>query len=344
MDGVKGQGSIAIVIVNYRTAQLTIDCLASIHADRHGGYQVRAVVADNDSQDGSLALITEAIVKNDWGSWVSLRPLSRNGGFAYGNNRVIEEVLCGPRPADYVWLLNPDTLVRSGAITALADFLAAHPEVGIVGSRLEDLDGTPQVSAFRDHSVVSELLAGMQLGILDVCLAKWMVAPPPDATTPLQTDWVSGASMMVRREVLLRIGLLDERFFMYYEEVDLCLRARQAGWQCWHVPASRVVHFAGAATRSPVVGHKERRRPHYWFESRRRFFGKHYGRPTLMLADLAWMAGRSSWLLRNVIQRKPDLAPPHFLCDFFRQSFLCKGFKMERTQARPGADGQGGSR
>lgn len=329
MDTVLEKGAIAIVIVNYRTAQLTIDCLASIHADRQGAYPLRVIVADNDSQDGSLECLAAAIAQNDWGSWVSLRPLPRNGGFAYGNNRVIAEVLRGPQPAEYLWLLNPDTLVRRGATAALADFLADHPEVGIVGSRLEEADGTPQVSAFRDHSVISELLDGMRLGILDACLAKWLVAPPATAITPVPTDWVSGASLMVRREVLTQIGLLDEGFFMYYEEVDLCLRARRAGWQCWHVPASRVAHFTGAASASPASGGRERRRPHYWFASRRRFFGKHYGKLTLMLADCAWMAGRSSWLLRNYIQRKPDPSPPHLLADFFRQSFFCKGFTRE---------------
>jgi hypothetical protein len=318
--------SIAVIIVNYRTAQLAINCLASIHADFPGGYTLSAIVADNDSRDGSVARIAEAIDQREWGAWASLLPLDRNGGFAYGNNRVIEHLRNSPQPPDYLWLLNPDTVVGKGATGALADFLAAHPGVGIVGSRLEGPNGSPQVSAFRDHSVVSEFLSGMRLGILDTVLAKWLVASAPVAANPHQTDWVSGASMMVRMDLCAQIGLLDERFFMYFEEVDFCIRARRVGWECWYVPASRVVHFVGAASGIADVGANASRRPRYWFESRRRFFLKNYGRLTLLLADFLWMVGYSSWRVRRVMQRKPDSAPPHLLKDFFRQSFLCKGF------------------
>jgi len=318
---------ISIVIVNYRTAQLTINCLESISEDFFEEYLTSVIVADNDSRDGSTLIITDEIKKRGWNSWASVMPLEKNGGFAYGNNRVIEKILDGPQLSDYLWLLNPDTVVHKGACRALVEFLSTHP-VGIAGSRLEDPDGTPQVSSFRDHTVISEFLSGIRLGVLDRLLSKWLVASSPVSATAHQADWVSGASMMVRREIFEKVGLLDEQFFMYFEEVDFCIRARKAGWKCWYVPKSRVLHLVGAASGISDSSKKVPRRPSYWFESRRKFFLKNHGWFALILADLGWIVGYSTWRIRRVIQRKPDLDPPHFLKDFFRHSFFCKGFRL----------------
>jgi len=320
---------ISIVIVNYRTAQLTIDCLESIREDFSSGYSLNVVVADNNSGDGSAETIAETIKEKSWEDWATLLSLDRNGGFAYGNNRVIEKILSKLQRPDYLWLLNPDTVVHKGAIAPLVEFLDAHPRVGIVGSRLENPDGTPQVSAFRDHSVVSELLLGMQLGVLDALLARWIVAPSQVADAPHQTDWVSGASMLIRREVFDQIGLLDERYFMYFEEVDFCLQARRADWECWYVPDSRVVHLVGAASGMTGGQTKMKRRPIYWLESRHRYFLKNQGKLAIFLADSLWMLCHLTWRFRRIVQRKPDLLPPHFLRDFFRQSVFCRGFGLD---------------
>jgi GT2 family glycosyltransferase len=104
--------------------------------------------------------------------------------------------------------------------------MKAHPEVGIAGSRLEDLDGTPQHSAFRFPSVLSELDGGLRLGVVSKLLSKWLVAPPiSEVACP--TEWVAGASMIVRREVFESVGLMDEKYFLYYEEMDFCLAAHR---------------------------------------------------------------------------------------------------------------------
>jgi hypothetical protein len=111
-------------------------------------------------------------------------------------------------------------------------------------------------------------------------------------------EWVSGASLMLRRGVIEAIGLLDEGFFLYFEEVDYCLRARQAGWEVWYVPESRVVHFEGAST---GIRTASRRRPSYWFASRRRFFAKHYGIAGLVAADALWAVGHASLRARRTL-------------------------------------------
>src|SRR5277367_5597369 len=102
-----------------------------------------------------------------------------------------------------------------------------------------------------------------------------MVAPEPRAAAH-RTDWVNGASMMVRREVFDSIGLMDEKFFLYYEETDFCLRALEAGWPTWTVPSSRVVHLEGQSTGATGAIAKRKRVPKYWFDSRRRYFRKHH--------------------------------------------------------------------
>ena len=131
-----------------------------------------------------------------------IQPLERNGGFASGNNAAIRPALEGADPPRYVLLLNPDTIVRPGALKALVEFMEGRPDVGIAGSRLEDPDGTPQRSAFRFPSVLGELEGGeFRPGL--PAPARWVVVPPvPEGPGPI--DWVAGACMIIRREVFDR--------------------------------------------------------------------------------------------------------------------------------------------
>jgi GT2 family glycosyltransferase len=282
-------------------------------------------VVDNASGDGSAEKIFAAIQQAGW-DWVTFMPLATNAGYAAGNNAAIRAVLASDPPA-YILLLNPDTLVRPGALAALVHFMKAHPEVGIAGSRLEDLDGTPQHSAFRFPSVLSELDGGLRLGVVSKLLSKWLVAPPiSEVACP--TEWVAGASMIVRREVFESVGLMDEKYFLYYEEMDFCLAAHRAGWPCWYVPESRVVHFVGQSSGVTDTKRQPKRRPTYWFDSRRRYYVKNYGWGYAVLTEAAWASGFAVWRLRRAIQRKPDPDPPHLLGDFLLNSVLVKGAEI----------------
>jgi len=118
------------------------------------------------------------------------------------------------------------------------------------------------------------------------------------------------------------IGLMDERYFLYYEEVDFCLRARRAGWACWYVPASRVVHLVGQASGVTDVKRPAKRVPRYWFESRSRYFRSNHGWLYERMASLAWAVGFGLWRVRRRLQGKPDTDPPHMLWDFVRFNFL----------------------
>lgn len=316
--------SLLVVIVNYRTPSLTIDCLRSLVNEVQSVPDIRVVVTDNASGDGSVEQIKTAIETEGWGSWASLMPLDRNGGFAFGNNAAIRPALNSTNPPSYVLLLNPDTIVRPHALQVLVDFMNKHPEVGIAGSRLEDPDGTPQRSAFRFHTVLSELDSGLRFGVVSKLLSKWVVAPPVVETT-CQTDWVAGASMIIRREVFEQVGLIDEDYFMYYEEMDFCLQANKSGWSCWYVPQSRVVHLVGQSSGVTDTKRPPKRLPQYWFNSRRRYFLKNYGWLYTALADAAWASGFALWRLRRVVQSKPDNDPPKLFGDFLRNSFFLKG-------------------
>jgi N-acetylglucosaminyl-diphospho-decaprenol L-rhamnosyltransferase len=315
-----------IVIVNYKTPGLTIDCLASIESQvRAVGAPVdcKVVLTDNLSPDDSVAVLQRAIADRNWSSWVDFRPLPRNGGFAYGNNEGIRPYLESHKP-EFILLLNPDTIARPGAIDELLKFMRENPRVGIAGSRLEHPDTEPQRSAFRFPGIVSEWLGTVRLGLFTKLFPRSEVAPPQRDETHV-CDWVAGASMIIRREVIEKIGLLDDRYFMYFEEVDFCLRAKRAGFDCMYVPASRVVHLVGQASGVTDSKQANKRRPAYWFESRRRYFVQNHGTIYTAIADLTFIAGFTLWKLRRIVQRKPDPDPAHFLGDFIKHSVFLKG-------------------
>ncbi len=311
--------SVRVVIVNYNTAGLVIDCLRSISQEAG----LRVVLVDNASTDGSANQIQEAVRANGWSEWVDVIAATHNGGFAAGNNIALRQVLEGSDLPDYVLLLNPDTVVREGAISRLVEFLKAHPRAGVAGSRLENPDGTPQRSAFRFPGVLAEIENGLRLGLMSRLLSRYVVAPTVRNELH-STAWVSGASMLVRREVFEQIGLLDEGFFLYFEEVDFCRRAQTAGWECWYVPESRVVHLVGQATGMNNPKQQARRVPTYWLAARRRYFLKHHGRAATWLASLGWAMARATWLVRQQLQSKPKQDPPHLLSDFVRYNLLTR--------------------
>ncbi|MEO1338558.1 MAG: glycosyltransferase, partial [Myxococcota bacterium] len=235
---------------------------------------------------------------------------------------VIGAALADDDAPAYVLLLNPDTRIHRGAIERLRAYLEDQPHVGIAGSRLEDPDGTPQVSAFRFPSVASEFLEGLQWNVASRLLPERDVAIEPPPATAGPVDWVAGASMMIRRQVFEAVGLLDEGYFLYFEEVDFCLKARRAQWATHYVPDSRVIHYIGQSTGVSDERRARPRLPRYWFESRERFFMNNHGHIRRRLADAAFACGFAAFRLRQRIQRKPDREPPRRWRDFVKYNFI----------------------
>ncbi|MEE4453639.1 glycosyltransferase family 2 protein [Novosphingobium resinovorum] len=305
---------IGVVIVNYRTGPLVVDCLASLAAERGAGARLRAIVVDNDSRDGSADLVAAAIAARGWADWATLVRAPGNGGFGAGCNLGIALALGDPRMRA-VWLLNPDTRVMPGAVNALAAFMAATPRAGIAGTALLLADGTPWPFAFRFPSVLGELERALRWGPASRLLARHAVARAMDGRA-VQADWVSGASMAVRREVLDQGLRFDEGYFLYYEETDFCRAAQALGWQCWYAPRPVVLHIAGQSTGVTGSDAAARRVPGYWFASRRRYFRKNHGRAYALAADLAWIAGHLVHLAKQALRRAPRGDPPRLLSDF----------------------------
>lgn len=315
---------VLVVIVNYRTAKLAIDCLRSLVEEIKAIPTIKVAVVDNDSGDGSVDQIGTAINAEGWGDWAYLLPSSLNGGYAYGNNFAIRPALQSPNPPNYILLLNPDTQIHPGAIKSLIDFMETHPTAGIAGSSFTNQDGSLWPIAFKFPSFFSELDDGLRLGIVTKLLSKWIVAQTMTQEEQL-IDWVPGASMMIRRQVFDVIGLMDDKYFLYYEETDFCLQAKRSGWECWYVPQSKVMHIAGQSTGVTVRKQQPKRLPKYLFDSRRRFFTKNYGLLYAVVTDLVWMISFLLKNLRHLITRKPTNDPPHLFGDFFKNSVLLKG-------------------
>lgn len=307
---------VVTVVVNYCTADLVLNCLRTLAVEGPGP----VYVVDNASPDGSRERLQSDVARLGWANWCRVVAAPGNHGYAAGNNVGLSAATADGLRPDYVWFLNPDTEVRPGAGSQLAAFLDSRPRVGIAGSRLENPDGSVQRSAFRFPGILGELEGGLRLGITNRLLARYVIAPAPRPDAH-QSDWVSGASMMVRRAVIDQIGPMDEGFFLYFEEVDYCRKARAAGWDCWYVPASRVVHLVGQSTGFNDGTAARKPMPPYWFSARQRYYRNHHGWLYGKLADAAWACGHAVWRLRRRVLGKPDNDPPGLLGDFIRASF-----------------------
>lgn len=321
---------LAIAIVNWRTAPLAIDALESIATEfeRYPCFDV--FVVDNASGDGSDEQIERAIRENQWGSFARLIRAEKNGGFAAGNNIVFRQALANP-DYDYILLLNPDTLVRSDAFRILVDFMDANPEAGIAGGLSEDPDATPQNCSFKFPSAVTEFSNALGFGLFDRIFRR-MLSVTHAHSESVEVDWVSGAHMIVRRTVFEEIGLMDESYFLYFEETDFTFRAKKAGWKCWHVPASRIVHLVGQSSGITEKDLAQSRRPAYWYESRRRYFVLNHGRLYACVVDLLVMFGFGIRRLRGLVQHRADDFPAHFVSDLFRYGALINGRRSLPSQ------------
>ena len=312
---------VRIIIVNYAAAGLVLDCLRSLVAERADVPGLFVTVADNPAGGTDLEQLDAGIRELGIEDWVEVQPMARNGGLGYAVNVIVRAALAAPAAPDAFLLLNPDTYVRPGAIPALVGFLADNPQFGIVGSRLEDPDGTRQNSAFRFPGLASEFDGGLQLGIVSVLLSRHTVCLPP-MDEPGEVDWLAGACMLVRREVFERVGLFDERFFLYYEELDFFRRAADLGVRACYVPASRVVHLVGRTTGVTVRHRRPDRFPAYWFESRRRYYQKHHGRIYAKAVDLGFVIGRCGFHLLRILRGRSYDGPPCLLRDIIRHNLL----------------------
>jgi hypothetical protein len=278
---------LGIVIVNYNVRDLLRECLASVY-DSRGIFSFEVCVVDNGSIDGSADMVAE--------EFPQVRLIrTENRGYAVGNNLGLREfgfdaggqqVATLPR---FALLLNADTVLPPSALAGMIEFLEQRPKAGVVGPMLVRADGsldracrrsfpTPEVALYRLSGLSRLFPKSERFGRYNLTYLS------ADVTTEL--DSVVGAFMMIRRETLAEVGLLDERYFMYAEDLDFCYRAKQLGWQVWYNAAVTVLHYKGQSSRqrSKFANAK-------FYETMRMFHDKHFTEQTFFLVNWLIYAG-----------------------------------------------------
>jgi hypothetical protein len=249
---------LSVIIVNYNTADFLGRCLNSVAHQTDVNAEV--IVVDNCSKDGSPDFVREKF------PWVRLMANQQNLGFSRANNLALKD--CNGK---YIYFLNPDTEVCSGAFKNMVDFMDSHPNVGLAGTQLVNPDGSPQSSVeirYPGHRHARNELKDLKGAIA----------------------WVMGSSMIARLEVIKGVDGFDEHYFLYGEDLDLCLRIRKSGWDIGYIPEAMVIHWGGQSERSnlPVEVWEKK------IQAEALFYQKHYSPKTVRAID-RWNLYQACW-------------------------------------------------
>jgi GT2 family glycosyltransferase len=278
---------LGIVILNWNTKDLLRRCLQTVLASE-GDFTYRVVVVDNASSDGSPDM-----VRTEFPS-VTLIASETNGGYPYGNNLGLRELgfhddgTIAPDAPRYALLLNPDTEVPTDGLTQMVNYMDAKPEVGVAGPKLVLPDGsldhaarrsfpTPMVSFYRFAGLAKLFPKSKRFARYNMTFA--------DPDDEIEVDSVVGAYMQVRREAIAGVGLLDETFFMYGEDLDWAYRIKEAGWKVFYNPAVTILHVKRAASR------KSQRAQMEFYRAMLIFYRKHYRQQTPLPLHLVILMG-----------------------------------------------------
>ena len=248
---------LSVIIVTWNTRTLVLDCLRSLEKAK-GKLSVEVFVVDNGSTDGSVKAVRQAFPE------VIVIVNERNLGFARANNKALPRA--GGR---YILLLNSDVLVERDTVVALMEFMERTPSAAMAGAQLLNSDGSKQNSFDNFPTLLSE---GLNKSLLRILFPKRFPSKRVTISSPLEVESVLGACVLVRREAIEAVGLLDEGYFFFMEETDWCYRMRESGWRVYMVPHAQAVHRQGATVQSV----KGRARVEY-YRSRYLFFKKHRG-------------------------------------------------------------------
>jgi len=282
---------LAIIILNYNTHVDLRNCLQTLR-DAREGLDVQVVVVDNQSSDGSVEMVRSEH------AWIDRLIVSeRNGGYAYGNNNGFRYLgFEGDAAAElprYTLLLNPDTLVPPTALREMVAFMDANPDVGVAGPKLVRADGSLDRACRRSFPSVAVSfyhLSGLgKLFPQSERFARYNLTYL-DENEQADVDAVVGAFMLMRSEALGQAGLLDETFFMYGEDLDLCYRIKERGWRVVYNPAVTVTHLKGQASRKA-----SRKAIVAFYQAMKIFHDKHYRQETCFLVN--WLIDGGIWLM-----------------------------------------------
>jgi GT2 family glycosyltransferase len=292
---------ITVVIVSYNTREILSNCLDALFRNSTG-LAMEVFVVDNDSRDQSAAMVSERFPA------VHLIANRQNLGFAAANNQAFRQ-----SSGKYIVLLNPDAYVGPSSIPNAVRYMESHPDCGLCGGKIISPEGRLEPSARRFPSPLTKLLtlSGLRAKYPSSPWLNWHEFGGFAHDRPMEVDWVPGTFTIVRKTMLDAIGPFDERFFIYYEETDLCLRAKKAGWKVFFIPDAEVMHIGGASSKtrkdktydsaaSQVLSFRMRSE---WL-----YYRKNHGVMTMLSSagiELLWFFMR---YLKNLLFPSPDAA------------------------------------
>lgn len=262
-----------------------MQCVGSV-LDDIGDLDVLIAVVDNDSGDGSADKLTDWVETLPRRDRVVLVCSPTNTGFSGGHNQGMAVA-----DAEYYLLFNSDAVLRPGFLHTILAAADARPDIGLFAPRIDYDTGEQQVSCFRFHSPASELSRGAASGPVSRALRRYEVPldlPPEEGAI----EWASFACILLRGRMVQDAGPMDTGYFLYFEDVEYCWRARKAGWRIAWVPEARAVHFRGGSGPVKSLERARKRLPPYYYASRTRMFFQFYGWTGLLLANLGWTVGR----------------------------------------------------
>jgi len=289
-----------VVIVNYKTYQMVCGALNSLE-NEIDHLTDRVVIVDNLSGDDSIKKIIEYIDNHDWSNWVKVIPSSVNGGFSAGNNIGINSAI-----AEYYLLLNSDAYLTEGALSQLIIEIKKTVKTGIVVPQLIWSDGIQQTSCFYFLTPLNSFVQSAKTGFISRFFSLFgenEIAILLERHQVVQAEWLSFACVLLNNEMIKEIGLMDEGYFMYYEDMDYCRRASKLGWKLSYAHDARVVHLNQGDSNHKVT----KRLPRYYFNSRSRYLLKYYGRLGLLISNIFWSLGRIISFCREKASNKPPV-------------------------------------
>ncbi len=280
---------LSVIIVNWNVRELLRSCLSSLMAagEAASDLATEIIVVDSASADGSPDMVRREFPQ------VRLIASEKNLGYARGNNTGVAVAR-----GRYLFLLNPDTVLKAGALTRMVDYLDSHPQVGALGPQLLWPDGALQSSRRRFPTLGSLFWESTLLGQWfphNGHIRRYHLLDRP-ADQPQAVDWIVGAAIMIRREAWLRVGPIEEDFFMYFEETDWCRRSAEAGWKTHYLPAAQVIHYEGKSSGQVVAARTLR-----FQQSKIRYTRKYFGRSwSVILRLFLWLTFAFQWLEESV--------------------------------------------
>ena len=276
---------LSVIIVNYNVRPYLTACLDSVQRALEG-IESEVFVVDNHSDDDSVEVISR-----DY-AWVHLINNRENLGFSKANNIAIRQA-----QGEYILLLNPDTVVAEETLKGVIDFMDQHPKAGGAGVRMHNADGTLAPESRR--AIPTPFVAARKM--LGFTKRYYMSYLSWDA--PAQIEVVSGAFMLLRHKAIYEVGMLDEDFFMYGEDIDLSYRLLQGGWQNWYLPYD-IVHYKGQSTSK-----SDFRYVHVYYQAMLIFFHKHYSHLSFFFSLPVKVAiyFRASLALVDIVRKKLHL-------------------------------------